>query len=265
MRSLALLAGAMLALGCGRQVQVGSPGRNAPAGTSAIVSADQLIDAMRNRYRGKWFRTISFVQRSTYLKPDGEPSRVETWYEAAMLPGRLRIDLGDPARGNGVLYRGDSVYQVQNGRVTQRVAGRNVLQVLAFDAYAQPTDRTLEQLRAERFDVGVLRTDTLNGRRVYVVGGGPGDLKSSQFWVDAERLVVVRVVQSTPNRARTQDIRFENWVQRENGWVAERVRVLVDGRVVFREEYENVRLNVPLDEALFVPEKWTSAPHWHNR
>jgi hypothetical protein len=228
----------------------------------AITSSDQLLAAMHDRYAGKWYRNITFVQKSTYLRPDGTPSRVETWYEAGVIPGRLRIDLGEPSRGNGVLYRGDSVYTIQAGRIASRQADRNPLMILGFDVYGQPPSRTFEQLRGEGIDVTLLRLDTLYGKRVYVVGALRTDTTSNQFWVEADRLLFVRLLQTDANR-RTQDIRFEKYVQHGGGWVAEEVRVLMGGRMVFHEEYSNVRVNVALDENLFIPERWSTATHWH--
>lgn len=227
------------------------------------MSADQLVAAMHDRYAGKWYRNLTFIQKSTFLRPDGTPSRVETWYEAGALPGRLRIDLGEPSKGNGALYRADSVYSIQAGRIVDRRPGRNPLMILGFDVYAQAAARTLEALHAERIDLTLLHMDTLYGRRVYVVGAGPADSTSNQFWVDADRLLFVRLIQSDPERRRTQDVRFEKYVQHGGGWVAEEVRVLVGGRMVFHEEYSNVRVNVTLDDALFIAEKWNSATHWY--
>jgi len=257
MRRFVVLALGVAASACGRQVQVGS---GSPS--SRFTSADQLVTAMQARYAGKWYRNFTFEQKSTYLRPDGSVNRVETWYEAAAIPGRLRIDLGDIARGNGAIYRNDSVYSVQGGRVSDRRRGRNLLMVLGFDVYGEPPAKTLAQLRDERIDVAAIRMDTLNGKRVYVVGAGPADSTSNQFWVDADRLLFVRLIQSDTARSRTQDIRFEKYVQHAGGWVAEEVRILVGGRMIFHEEYSNVRVNVELDENLFVAEKWKTAKHW---
>ena len=218
---------------------------------------------MHDRYANKWYRTLTFSQKATYLRSDGTPSRVETWYEAASLPGHLRIDLGDPARGNGVVYRGDSVYTLQEGRVVDRRIGRNLLLILGFDVYAQPVARTLDQLRAERIELDLLHTDTLYGRRMYVVGAGPTDSTSNQFWIDAEQMLFARLIQTDTARRTTRDIRFEKYVQHGDGWVSEEVRFLTGGKLVFHEVYSNVRVNVPLDEDLFVPEKWSTAKHWY--
>lgn len=263
MQRLSMIVAFAALSACSRGGAVGG----GPAGSSVrsdrITSADQLVGAMHAAYDGKWYRNLTFVQKTTYLRPDGSPSRVETWYEAGALPGRLRIDLGDVAKGNGVLFRNDSTYQVQGGRITHRAPGRNLLLTLGFDVYAQPPGRTVAQLRAEKIDLGVLHRDSLDGRPMFVVGAGPNDRTTNQFWVDAERLLFVRLIQTDPQRRRTQDIRFEKYVQHDGGWVAERVRFFGDGKPILLEEYSDVRVNVALDDALFVPERWTSAKHWY--
>src|SRR5204862_7842944 len=67
-----------------------------------------LLARMHDRYAGRWFHTLTFVQRTTQRRPDGT-FQVTTWYEAQRGP-RLRIDIGDPALGNGALYTADSLY-----------------------------------------------------------------------------------------------------------------------------------------------------------
>lgn len=230
----------------------------------SIRSADDLIAAMYNRYAGTWYRNLTFVQKSTYLRPDSTASRVETWYEAGIIPGRLRIDLGEPSRGNGVLYRGDSAYSFQGGKLVDRRVARNPLLILGFDVYGQSPARTLEQLRAEGINTSMIRADTLYGGNVFVVGAAPGDTTSNQFWIDADRMLFLRLLLTPPGTGRpTQDIRFEKYVQHDGGWVAEEVRMFSAGRLVFLEEYSDVRVNVRLDENLFVPEMWSVAKHWY--
>jgi hypothetical protein len=259
MRAISLIGLALVAGACGRQVMTGGA---ASIRSGDITSADQLLEAMRARYDGKWYENLTFVQKSTYLRPDGSVNRVETWYEAAIVPGRLRIDIGTPSRGTGALYRNDSAYAMDRGRVVDRRRDLNPLMVLGFDVYRQPVAKTMAQLKSENINLSVLRTDKLGGRDMYVVGAGPTDSTSNQFWIDAERLLFVRLIQTNPQTKRTTDTRFEKYVKHGGGWVAEEVRVLVGRRMVFHEEYSNVRVNVPLDTALFLPEKWTSAKHW---
>lgn len=259
MRAISLIGVACVASACGRHVMTGGSAATRPGD---ITGADQLLEAMRARYDGKWYENLTFIQKSTYLRPDGSVNRVETWYEAAMVPGRLRIDIGEPSRGTGALYRNDSVYVMDRGRVADRRRGLNALMVLGFDVYRQPVAKTMAQLKSENINLSILRTDKLGGRDMYVVGAGPTDSTSNQFWVDAERLLFVRLIQTNAQTKRTADTRFEKYVRHGGGWVAEEVRVLVGGRMVFHEEYLNVRVNVPLDTALFLPATWSSAKHW---
>ena len=257
MRKLMILA-AVFASGCG-PIIINSGGGTTTSRT--ITNGDQLVSAMRNRYAGRWYQSLTFVQKSTYYRPDGSILRTETWYEAAQLPGRLRIDMGEPSRGTGALYRGDTLYQVQGGRITARREQRNPLLILGFDVYAQSSAETAHQLRREGIDLSMLRTDTLDGRRMYVVGAAKNDSTANQFWVDADRMLFVRLIQNT--NGRVADIRFGRYTQYGNGWVAEDVRIFSGGRMTFHEEYSQVRVDDPLDSNLFVPERWSSAQHWY--
>ena len=64
-----------------------------------IRNGDALLRAMHDRYQSSWYQTVTFTQKSTTYKADGS-STAETWYEAALLPGKLRIDIGPASGGN---------------------------------------------------------------------------------------------------------------------------------------------------------------------
>src|SRR5918999_615418 len=121
-----------------------------------ITTTPRLIEAMRERYSGKWYNTLTFVQASTFYRPDGSVLRSETWPESAMMPGRLRIDIGNPSVGNAVIYANDTVYQFTQRRLTRREPGNNPLQVLGFDVYHLPPGRTLEILSSLGYDLGTM-------------------------------------------------------------------------------------------------------------
>ena len=239
----------------------------APAATQSaaqIRDGESLVRAMHDRYAGKWYRTLTFTQRTTRRLPNDSVT-VETWKEYGAMPGRLRIEIGDPAAGNGVLYANDSIYRARGGRVDLRRPQRNALMILGFDVYALPVERSLEILREEGFPMQPLRTETWQGRRTYVVGGAPGDLHSKQFWVDAERLVYVRSLEPFGgDTTKTLDIRFDDYRPYGGGWVAPTVDILVDGRSIQREEYSDIKVDVPLDPSLFDPDKWSTAVHPSN-
>src|SRR5262249_36464318 len=151
---------------------------------------------------------------------------------------------------------------IRGGRVAVRRPQRNALMILGFDVYALTPEQSLRILREEGFPLSPLRTDTWQGRRTYIVGGAPGNLHSKQFWVDAERLVFVRSLEPFPgDTTKTLDIRFDDYRQYGGGWVAPTVDILVDGKSIQREEYTDIRVDVPLDPSLFDPDRWSAAVH----
>src|SRR5580700_1302495 len=82
-----------------------------------IRSGDAVLRAMHDRYQTSWYHTLTFIQKSTTYKPDGT-STAETWYEAALLPGKLRIDIGPPSTGNGYVLVDGTATVVKDGKVT---------------------------------------------------------------------------------------------------------------------------------------------------
>jgi len=163
-----------------------------------IASGDGLVRAMHDRYVKSWYQTLTFTQKSTTYNPDGT-TKVETWYEAALLPGKLRIDIGPPADGRAYLMVDGNATIFQQGKEVKTRSQVNMLLVLGFDVYKQAPETTEEIIRAEKYDLSKFHEESWEGRTVYVVGADKGDLKSPQFWVDKERLLFVRLIQ--PARA----------------------------------------------------------------
>jgi len=230
-------------------------GASVPAGgrASAPTDAESLVRAMHGRYEGRWYRTLSFTQR--VIRP-GRPE--ESWDEWGAMPGRLRIEQGN---GRGAIFANDSTYVFAGDSVVRRIGQRNDLMTLGFDVYAQAPERTLQVLREDGFDLSRFRADTWQGRPAYVVGASsPADSTSKQFWVDAERLVFVRLLDPIPNQpGRAQDVRFDRYEPLGNGWIAPEVNIFVGGQNVFQEIYSDIRIDMPLDPSLFDPGRWKTA------
>jgi hypothetical protein len=234
------------------------PATPAPRPVRALTTGESVVRAMHDRYAGKWYRTITFTQKTTVRLASGSEI-VQTWYEAGLLPGRLRID-ADLKSKSGTLFARDSVYSFTNGRLANADTGLNELLVLGFDVYAQPANRTIAQLRRRGFDLDEVHETTWQGKPVYVVGATRGDTTSKQFWVDRERLLFLRLIMRT--RQGRSDFRFNQYVETGGGWVAVEVSQIVNGRRVLLEEYSDVRTNVPLSESLFDAKEWSTAAHW---
>jgi hypothetical protein len=246
----------VLAAACATAARAQTP---APAPAPAVHSADDVIRAMHDRYAGRWYRTLSFTQRTSRVLPN-DSVRTDTWREWAVIPGGLRIEMGPPEAGNGALFTADSLYRFRGGQVASRDAERNPLMIVGFDVYGQDPARTLRVLRDEGFDLSKLHADTWQGRPVYVVGALAGDSTSKQFWVDAERLLFVRLLERGQNDGgKMQEIRFLDYRPAGGGWIAPRVELWSEGRRTFWEEYSDVKVDEPIDAAVFDPARWSAA------
>jgi hypothetical protein len=228
----------------------------------ALTTGEAVVAAMHDRYEGRWFHTLTFQQKTSRLLANGRWD-VQTWYEAMKLPGRLRIDFAPLSAGNGVLYARDSQFVIQRGRVVSATPGINDLLLLGFDVYANLPARTVALLRRQGFDLSRVHTAFFEGRPAIVVGALEGDLRSKQFWVDAERLVFVRLVAPAPrDSAKVQDIRFRKYERHGDAWLAPRVELYTGTVLTFIEDYTDVRTDVSLSDDLFEPSRWKSAKHW---
>lgn len=260
--------GCLLFAACSRGTVASSPAPTSdtePAAarvTPRYATGEDVVAAMHARYAGKWYRTLTFKQKTSRMLPDGT-WRVETWYEAMELPGRLRIDFEPLSAGNGVLYARDSQYVASNGRVIQSAPGINDLLLLGFDVYQNSPARTAMLLRRQGFDLARVHQDTFEGRPMIVIGALRGDLRRKQAWIDADRLYFVRLVEPTrADSGKVQDIRFTNYERRGEAWIAPRVEIYNDGKLVFYEDYSEVRTGVALDESIFDPTPWKNPKHW---
>jgi hypothetical protein len=200
------------------------------AAAESARDGKDLIRAMHARYSGAWYETLTFVQKTTTVEPDGT-AKVETCYEAMACPGRLRIDFDPVANGNGVLFADDTIYRFEAGKVAESKPLVHPLMVLGFDVYCAAPEATIARLEKLGIDLSTLREDEWNGRAVYVVGAKAGDTHSPQFWIERDRLLFVRLLRPSPkDGGTTSEVVFDRYERAGGGWVAAEVRFSLDGR-----------------------------------
>jgi len=226
-----------------------------------ISNTNELISAMQKKYGKSWYKTATFVQKTTNIEADGT-SKVETWYEAMSVPGSLRIDFTPTKEGNGILFTGGKIYIFKDGKVDSTRAFEHPLLILGFDIYRAPASEVTAKLQALKFDLSQFREDTWQGKPVYVVGAKAGDLHSPQFWIDQQNLYFVRMLRPAGKEgAQTSETQFNKYQKLGGGWMAPEVIFMVDGKVLTTEEYSEMRSDVTLDPKLFDPQFWTTV-HW---
>ena len=182
----------------------------APATRAAkITNSKDLVQAMQKKYAKSWYKTATFVQKTTNIDKDGN-QKVEIWYEALSVPGSLRIDFTPTKDGNGILFTNSRIYVFKNGKVDSNRPFVHPLMILGFDIYRLPQADVMEKLKGLKFDLSIFREDTWQGRPVYVVGAKAGDLRSPQFWIDQKNLYFVRMIRpSARDGAQTQESQFK--------------------------------------------------------
>jgi outer membrane lipoprotein-sorting protein len=229
--------------------------------TSKIKSTEDLIKAMQMKYARSWYKTATFVQKTTEFEKDGT-KKVSTWYEALSVPGNLRVDFTPVSEGNGILFTSGTVYSFKNGKTENPRPFVHPLMILGFDIYRLPLAEVVDTLGKLKFDLAILREDSWQQRPVYVVGAKPGDLHAPQFWIDKQNLYFVRMLRpGGKDGTQTQETQFNRYQRLGGGWMAPEVIFMVDGKTVTTEEYSDMRADVSLDTKLFDPQYWTTV-HW---
>lgn len=225
-----------------------------------VTDGRRVLRAMHDRYSSKWYMGLAFAQNTVFIGQNGRETK-QVWNEYIQLPGRLRIDYLPLSSKSGVLYTDGKMYAFAGGKPQPPVPGWNPLLVLMGDVYTQLPDTTAFQLDSLGFDLGIARRDTWEGKPAWVVGAQAGDTTSSQFWVDADSLLVRRIVQRDARGARpiVTDTHFQKYQSVGGFPIAYQMRFYRDGRLYFKEDYFNVKVNETLPVEIFEPASWSKS------
>ncbi len=225
----------------------------------------EVFQRMQDAYAGKWYRSLTFVQTTTQRRADGTDA-VSTWYETLRQNGtatQLRIDIGDPAAGTGVLYTADSSWRVRDGKLAAASAGGNEFLPLIEGVYFNPVAQTIRELASTKIDMSRVAEGRYMDRRVWIIGtSSAADTTTPQIWIDAERNVAVRAILSPAPNVPVLDIHLDGYVPIERAWLATKITMTQGGVPRQMEEYRDWKVNVDLPPGLFDVATWTTAPHW---
>ena len=240
-----------------------SPGDNTrpEARPSApLKSARELVTEMHDRYAGTWYRTLRFEQSNTFYTQSGREEK-SRWVQNLSVPGRLRIDFEPLSSKSGLLILNNRVTTFDNGRKVNTRRSIQPILTLTADVYAIPPVVTLRRLDSLKFNLDKTRTDKLDRKTVYVIGADEGDNESNQIWIDAERMLLVRLIQREKRGERNvvTDTRVGDYKDVDGFLVAHEFVSKRDGKPYFSERYEKVRVNEPIPPVLFDPTRWSAA------
>jgi len=227
---------------------------------SKINSSGDLLTAMHDRYADSWYHTLRFSQSNTFYTQSGGEQK-SRWVENLSVPGRLRIDFEPLTSKSGLLILNNRVTTFDNGKRVDTRRSIQAILTLTADVYAIPPSVTARRLDSLAINLAKFREDRLDKKRVYVMGGDKDDLESSQVWIDADRLLLVRIIQREKrgDRSIITDTHVGGYKDIDGFPVAHEFVSLRGGKPYFKEEYENVRVNEPIPAAVFDPTKWVAS------
>ncbi len=221
-----------------------------------ITSGYDVVTAMYNTYQGKWYKHLTFTQKTTFYNQDGSVERTQDWYEALTLPAKLAIKFDDKASTSGILFRDGIQYGYANGELIREVERDHELLILGFDVYHQNPNITATKLSGLGFDLEKAYEDVWQGRPVYVVGVDAPDSTAPQFWIDKERLYFVRNI--IIGRFDTvQEVQFNKYERLGKGWIAPEVVFKANGFTGLLEEYSQIVISDTLNQEIFNPVRFT--------
>jgi len=222
--------------------------------TTPLTNGEAVIREMYSHWQNKWYPNFKFEQKAIFYKDDAI-TKEEVWQEIYSQPGNLHIRFNGFESGNGVVFRDDSVYTFKDSQLQAKQHTIHPLVLLSFDVYFYTPEATIAKLQQLNFDLSKLTEAKWQGRDVYVIGTtNPDDNSTSQFWVDKERLYVVRVLTNTKGVAR--DVEMNNYKQLEGHWVATEILFKTDGKLTLREEYFNISFPETVDYGIYNPQNF---------
>src|SRR5260221_1921529 len=130
-----------------------------PAQASKIKTTTDLVTAMQQKYGKSWYRTATFVQKTTNYDKEGKQT-VLTWFEALSVPGSLRIDFTPVKDGDGILFTDRKVFSFKDGKQESSREYVHPLMILGFDIYRLPLTEVMTTLKDLKFNLSIFRRDT---------------------------------------------------------------------------------------------------------
>jgi outer membrane lipoprotein-sorting protein len=230
---------------------------SSPLFAAEYKTGEDVLAAMKKKYDGKWYKTLTFEQKTTNYKPDGT-SESHIWYEALTVPGKLRIDFAPSEKGDGIIFTDGKLYQFREGKLAGSRDFVHPLLVLGFDVYGQPVEKTAAQLKGLGIDLSVVHEESWQNSTAVVVGAKQGDLTTPQFWIDKKNMVFTRLFQTAGRDKKSiQETQFNGYQKvKGGGWVSAEVKFFVDGKIATTEEYTKIKTDNALSADLWNPEKW---------
>ena len=229
-----------------------SPARAAMAPRNGL----EVIGAMRRVHPSRQLVSLAFTVTTTEHRATG--TRASRARAHVRLPGRYRETRQPSATRTGFVRDHQRLALFERGRVTATARRWDLANLVAYDIFAQSIDTTIMWLDSTNIRYGLARRDRLDGRDVWVVGAEADDMRSAQFWVDADLWRVVRVIQPDPrNGDDLLDVRFMAFSEHLGIPVPMKSVVFRNGELAQTRQISQISVNPRLPSNAFDLARWT--------
>jgi hypothetical protein len=235
---------------CSRASRTGAVTSSMPRPHGSPRNGLEVIGWMRFEHPSRALRTLAFTVTSVR----GADTSTQSGY--ALLPGRLRFDTPADSRPTTLVRVRHQTALFQSGKRVATASAVDLRALLTFDVFAQAVDTTIMWLDSAQIRFGLARQDRFDGRRAWVVGAVDGDSTSEQFWVDADRWRLLRVIQRDPQARVVSDVRFVEYTELLDTPVPTRIEVWRDGRLYEKQTLSDFVVNPKLSSRAFDLSRW---------
>lgn len=200
-------------------------------------AGEAFLKKIHTRYLHAPCPCYTFSQKNTHYRNDSIVGN-SAWHEAVQFPDKFRINFGDKADGNYVVFKNDSVFRYRKGQFVKSRPDSNSLLLLLGGMFYREWDDVKKRVEEAGFKLSVSSEQVWQGKEVFVIGAKAGDEKSNQFWIEKKSGRGVRIIES--NGADVMDMRFEEHQDWCKGYVETRVSFRRNGKLEQVEQYYDI-------------------------
>ena len=216
-------------------------------------SGKDVIDFMYQKYKQGPCKLYTFSQKNIHYRNDSITGTSE-WHEYIEFPDKFRIDFGDKAEGNFVIFMNDSSYSYKKNELKKTKYNTNTLLLLLGGMYYRNFPDVIARLENEHYNTQMVSVQKWNNESVYVVGAMNGDTLSNQIWVSKKKWRVVRIIEKM-DESNTMDMTFNAFRKSCNGYTETKVTFKRNGKIEQVEEYYDIKAVEAFPTEVFLPKK----------
>ena len=205
----------------------------------------ELVATMHKKYKNDWYKTLTFKQAAIFYNHEGKIASEQTWYEAILMPGNLAIKFDSISSGNGMMFKNDSIFNFNEGKMLASRKLYHPLLILGFSIYTQNPEKTVNDITNLKIDLSKIKIKEWQGKDNYVVG----DENATHFYIEKERLLFTKFIQKGRNNS-VNETQFNKYQPLQNGWISPEVLFFTNGIMTLKEVYTEIKTPV-LNEAIF--------------